>query len=114
MFPTVQQLCELEHVLSTGKLKLTTISFLKLSLPDERPSPSLSPSQFLTALLSTGTWVARGNGLKVTFCLNTRGISSTVLDRIELTEALAVLLQDAEVIPFHSISGILLSLKYYL
>ena len=110
MFSTVQQLCELEHVLSAGKLKLTTVSFLKLSLPDEHRSPS---SQSLTALVSAAIWVARGNGLKVTFSLNTEGTSNTIPDRTGLTEALAVLLQDAEVIPFHSISGILLSLKYY-
>ena len=111
MFSTVQQLCELEHVLSARKLKLTTVSFLKFSLPDEYRSPS-SPS--LTALVSAGIWVVRGNGLKVTFCFDTEGIPNTVPDRTELTEALAVLLQDAEVTPLLSFSSIFLSLKYCL
>ena len=111
MFSTVQQLCELEHVLSARKLKLTTVSLLKLSLPDENPSPSLRPSQCLTALVPAGTWVARGNGLKITFYLNTEGVSDSNSDRIELTEALAVLLQDAEVIPLLPINSILISLN---
>lgn len=113
MFSFVQQLCELEHVLSARNLKLATVSLLRLSVPDEHLSviPSL---QSLITLVSAGTWVTRGNGLKVTFCLNIEGISDTIPDRIELTEALAVLLQDAEVILLLSIYSILLSLKHSL
>ena len=111
MIPTVQQLCQLEHVLSAKKLKLTTVSFLKLSLPHGHPFPSLPPSQCMTDLVSAGTWVARGNGLKVTFCLDTEGIINNSPGRIEMTEALAVLLQDAEVIPLFAFRSILLSLN---
>lgn len=99
MFSTVQHLCEVEHVLSAGTLKLTSISSIRLSLPPELPFLFLPPSQRLTALVAAGTWVARGNGLKITLNLFTEGSTPATSDREELVEALGVLLRDAEVIP---------------
>ena len=99
MFSTVQQLCQLEHILSVANLKLTSVSSIKLSLPHELPFLLLPPPQRLTALVSAGTWVARGNGLRISVNICTEGISFIPSDREELVEALGVLLRDAEVIP---------------
>lgn len=99
MFSFVQQLCELEHVLPSEHLKLTTTASVKLSsLPDLFPSTS-PPSQWLSDLVSAGTWVNRGSGLIFSFSLDTEGIPLLPSGRTDAVEALGVILRNAEVFP---------------
>ena len=91
------QLCQSELAQTTGNLKLSTTSSLKLSSSHQLfPSPLL-PLEQLQHLVSTGAWVSRAHGLVLSFTIDTGSICLLPRERMDLVETLGVLLRDAKV-----------------
>ena len=109
MMPSlVETFCNLEHILLPCNIELNSTAVLKLSSSHNVPSLSFPSSVCLPALLSSDAWVTRGNGLRISFMVDSKQLHASVTDRSELAEALGSMLQDAKVRPTSTMMCILL------
>lgn len=86
------------HVYLGSNLKLTTSCSIKLSSSHMFIFPFSAVFQNLNLLASSGLWIDRGHGLKMSFRLLMNGLCFHDIERAPLLECLGAVLCNAEVV----------------
>ena len=89
---------ESEHIYARSNLKLKTRCSVKLSSSLGTIFPFSILFKELDTLVNSATWVARGNGLRISMQLVTNDFTAQHLDRQTLIESLSALFCSAEVL----------------
>lgn len=92
------ELSILEHSDPSSKVKLKTHCFITLSSPFKDIFSYSTISQHLDYLISSGVWIARGNGLRLSIQLLNDDFAFEDFDRLALLEGLQNNLSDAKVV----------------
>ena len=99
---------EYEHIYPKHNLRLKTSCLMKLSSSHGLIFPFSSLLQELKTLVASGVWVARGNGLRISFQIVTDGFPND-FDKATFVKGLGAILCGAEVLS----SLFLFSLMYH-
>lgn len=89
---------ESEHIYAKSNLKLKTRCSVKLSSSLGAVFPFSILFKELDTLVSSATWIARGNGLRISMQLVTNDVTTQHLDRDTLIEGLSAIFCGAEVL----------------
>lgn len=89
---------KLEHAYLGPNLKLETGGSMKISSPLATTFPFSSTLRHIRNIISSGTWVARGTGLRIVIQLLIDEVIPSYFDRPTFLEGLGILLCNAEVL----------------
>ena len=98
MASVVHDLCKLEHAYLGSNLKLETSGSIQISSPLRAVFPFSSILRQLETTVSSGTWVARGTGLRIILQLSVNEVVPPNFDKSTFLEGLSILLCNAEVL----------------